>query len=214
MTGFKGARKKKYRTNSRDAYGTPRWATEEIIRAIDHSGEIRDPCCGAGSICNTLSRYPERFTVSGSDLRTEGIWPKGKPGIDYLEDDTINDVILTNPPYHLTLMFFLHAWQHTRKRITFLVPMGWLNSMDRNPVFHDYPPEIIAIHSRRPQMWEEGMFPYKLKGGGVIDFCWVSWNILKPTKYGNTRTIWLGSEIYNKIGSHTPDIPNPRWRLK
>ena len=76
-----------------------------------------------------------------------------------------------------------------------LVPNKWLSSQVRYHLFaEDHPPQAILHLTQRPSMPPGDMIEAmgeRAYRGGMIDYCWIVWNVREATLPGETRTIWL-----------------------
>ena len=107
--------------------------------------------------------------------------------------------IVCNPPYSykkgILEAFVRHALKLATGRVCMVVPNKWLSSQSRYRLFmQDHPPAMVLHLTQRPSMPPGDRI--KLMGnrafrGGMIDYCWIVWDVRHPTAPGDTRTIWL-----------------------
>ena len=176
---------------------------------------IWDPCAGSG---NTLAYFAEHgFTCFASDVVDNFDWAKfDAPHVvrpvwfsaDFLEQTSAPAPcdIVCNPPYSyrkgIAEAFVRHALTLATRRVCMLLPGKWLApGVDKKRwsnrsrlLREEAPPEMVLHFSTRPSMPPGDCI--ELMGnrafrGGVIDYCWIVWNVQEPTAPGETRTIWL-----------------------
>lgn len=195
-----------------DWYVDEFWCAEQLALCLDdfaneraHDLDIWDPCCGMG---NTLLAAHDRGLVTyGSDL-VENVaysnFGSGAPMIftpgDFLETTAAPAPcsMIFNPPYSyrkgIAEKFVRHALMLTSRRVCILVPLKWLGTQQRYALFTDHPPQAILPLAQRASMPPGDLINAMGKRafrGGMIDYCWIVWDVKRPTKPGQTRTIWL-----------------------
>lgn len=194
-----------------DWYVDEPWCAEQLALAIDLDIERRwglavwDPCCGMG---NTLLAAHDRGLVTyGSDL-VENVayanFGSGPPMIfapgNFLEatEAPAPCSIICNPPYSyvpgIAEAFARHALTLSSRRVAILMPSKWLASQARYQLFTDHPPQAVLHLCQRPSMPPGDMIAAMGKrafSGGMTDYCWIVWDVWRPTAPGQTRTIWL-----------------------
>lgn len=180
--------------------------------------EIWDPAAGTG---NTVQAFwEEGFRCRLSDVVQNvdwsqfdmSEWPDGWQGIrpnffsaDFLEVEAAPApcTIVCNPPYSyrkvqgisILELFVRQALKLATGRVCMLVPNKWLASQVRYRLFmHDAPPVMVLHLTQRPSMPPGDRI--QLMGnrafrGGMIDYCWIVWDVQNPTAPGQTRTAWL-----------------------
>lgn len=202
-----------------DWYVDPTWCAMQLGRALDDFAmefeeglSIWDPSCGMG---NTLS-YADSCGLSciGSDvvetfrpdqfdrpaLNDIASLPPFWFSIDFLEcsESPAPCSIVCNPPYSykkgIAEAFARHALKLTSRRVCLLLPNKWLSSQRRYHLFQEYPPQAILHLTQRPSMPPGDRIAAmgnRAFRGGMIDYCWIIWDVKRPTKADETRTIWL-----------------------
>lgn len=135
----------------RDAYFTPDWATEELVKAYPGLGGaiLLDPCCGDGRMLRKLG--PRFQYAMGSDLAP--LDPD-----HYMLDATRPDVyqttrpcaIVTNPPFNLCGEI---AWQcvrpdHAVRFVALLLRCTFLEPCEGRQWLTRFPPRAILSMSR------------------------------------------------------------------
>jgi hypothetical protein len=94
----------------RDAYPTPTWCTEAIVRQIVWGPEpwVFEPCAGDGSISEVLRSMHLSEQLSENDID----WDEGYDFLDYGDvGSTRFDFIITNPPFSLAQEFVTSRWR-------------------------------------------------------------------------------------------------------
>ena len=106
--------------------------------------------------------------------------------------------IICNPPYSyikgIAEAFARHALKLSSRRVAILMPGKWLASQARYQLFTDHPPQAVLHLCQRPSMPPGDRIAAMGKrafGGGMVDYCWIVWDVKRPTAPGQTRTIWL-----------------------
>jgi hypothetical protein len=136
----------KYARIDREAYFTPPWCTEALVRALGGSNgifsrKIWEPACGDGNISKVLK-------AAGYDVySTDIVEHKEKYAdkiIDFLEESwyDIDYDIITNPPYNVSLRFLKNALKITEKNkrvVAFLLRNEWDCAATRTWLFQDNP---------------------------------------------------------------------------
>lgn len=195
-----------------DWYVDEFWCADQLALALDDfaiEGEeglsIWDPCCGMG---NTLLAAHDRGIVCyGSDLVENVVYRNFggfapmmfTPG-DFLETAAAPAPcsMIFNPPYSykkgILEAFVRRALSLTSRRVCILVPSKWLAAQARYQLFTDHPPQAVLHLCQRPSMPPGDRIAALGKRafrGGMIDYCWIVWDVTRPTAPGQTRTLWL-----------------------
>lgn len=199
-----------------DWYVDPDWCAHQLVRHLANFRHekvngiaVWDPCAGRG---NTLA-YPAEYgaTCFASDLVDNFDWEQfDAPHVirpewfsaDFLEQTAPpaeRCSIVMNPPYSyqkgIAEAFVRHALALATERVYALVPNKWLSSQARFALFEiDHPPAQVLHLTQRPSMPPGDRI--ELMGtrafrGGMIDYCWIVWDLQFPTPRGETRVRWL-----------------------
>lgn len=118
--------------------------------------------------------------------------------------------IVCNPPYSyrkgggdyarmlISEAFARHALKLVAecggRRVCLLLPTKWLSSQARYRLFTEHPPRAVLHLTQRPSMppgdriSAMGNRAFK---GGMVDYCWIVWDLQHPTAVGETHTVWL-----------------------
>lgn len=107
--------------------------------------------------------------------------------------------IVCNPPYSykkgILEAFARHALKLATSRVCLLVPNKWLSSQSRHRLFMiDHPPTLVLHLTQRPSMPPGdriALMGNRAFRGGMIDYCWVVWDVTYPTPAGETKVRWL-----------------------
>lgn len=177
---------------------------------------IWDPSCGFGNTVQSLfgafpiylSDVVNNVDFSHFDWEREGCARPEFFHADFVEarEAPARCTIICNPPYSykkgILEAFVRNALKLASGRVCMVVPNKWLASQVRYSLFaKDAPPAFILHLTQRPSMPPGDMIAAmgsKAFRGGMIDYCWVVWDVRAPTAPGETRTIWLpplGSDL-------------------
>lgn len=129
-------------------------------------------CCGNGALSEVLKEYG--YDVISTDLIDRGY---GTGGVDFfLQNETINHDILTNPPYKQGLEAVKHALEiqsKGNKTIMFL-KLQFLEGQKRyEELFKDNPPKEIYVHVKRQLCYRNGDTTNKISS--AVCYCWFVW---------------------------------------
>lgn len=200
-----------------DWYVDEIWCARQLAQALggfsrerEQDLDVWDPCCGMG---NTLvAAWEHGLRCWGSDVVDNFDWSSFESeGEDrYQPFATAGDfialskapapcTIVCNPPYSyikgIAEAFARHALDLASGRVCMLLPNKWLSSQARYGLFmHDHPPQAVLHLTQRPSMPPGDRIALMGKrafNGGMVDYCWIVWDVQRPTRPGETRTIWL-----------------------
>ncbi len=162
----------------RDYYSTPPTAVEWLLKYETFNKNIWEPCCGEGSICETLKN--KGFTVKSSDIFDYGY--EGTIIQDFTTvTEKFNGDIITNPPYNQIIPFVLNAWNLCENKFAMLFKINVLESIQRHKhIFCKIPPSKVYIFTKRISCFRNGVIDNK---GSAVCYCWVVWeknNIYEP----------------------------------
>lgn len=198
-----------------DWYVEPEWAVVQLLFALGKfvqekgAGEaIWDPSCGRGSIPIVFDAWghPVHFSDVVENVDWDGFYdPENAPraffSADFLETQEAPGPcsIVCNPPYSyrkgIAEAFVRHALKLSSRRVCVLLPSKWLASQVRYELFAvDHPPQAVLHFTTRPSMPPGDrihLMGSRAFRGGMVDYCWIVWNVREPTAPGATRTVWL-----------------------
>jgi len=130
--------------NERDFYPTPITAFTPLFPYIPKYRTIWEPAKGDGRLVFELRR--NGFFAYGNDLNA---------GYDFLKDDSIREVIITNPPFSLGLEFAQNAVRLS-STVFMLLPLNFLGSLKRREWFVKNEPSALFVLSKRPSFLPNG----------------------------------------------------------
>jgi hypothetical protein len=201
-----------------DWYVEPEWAVEQLLRALGGfhdeivAGEaIWDPACGRGTIPMLFEAFGHKVHLS--DVVESVDWqdwdaictpdpaPRAFFSADFLELEAAPAPcsIVCNPPYSyrkgIAEAFVRQALKLTSRRVCMLLPSKWLASQARYRLFAvDHPPQAVLHFTSRPSMPPGDrihLMGARAFRGGMVDYCWIVWDVTRPTAPEQTRTVWL-----------------------
>lgn len=198
-----------------DWYVEPQWVTEQLIRAIGFREELTrgeaiwDPCCGLGNIPSAFEGWGFGGRLYLSDI-VRNVDPANflEPfkffAADFLEVERAPATcsIVMNSPYSyrkvqgvlISELFARHALKLSHRRVCMLVPSKWLASQSRYRLFTEHPPFAVLHLCQRPSMPPGDRIAAmgdRAFRGGMVDYCWIVWDVTRPTRRNETRTVWL-----------------------
>lgn len=95
-----------------DFYPTPAWCTRRILEALPSVTAKRavwlEPCVGDGAIAEVARAMTVDCYFEAGDIRTDGVWPMGRPGIPFDAWTGHHDIVITNPPFSLAVPLIDH----------------------------------------------------------------------------------------------------------
>lgn len=199
-----------------DWYVDEVWCARQLAEALGRYARekaqglaIWDPCCGSGRTMD--SAYGELLPVYLSDVVENVDWdafpferPYIKPTFFHADLRDVEQApapcsIIFNPPYSyekgILEACVRKALELASLRVCALVPNKWLSSQVRYRLFaEDHPPQAILHLTQRPSMPPGDRIAAmgsRAFRGGMVDYCWIVWDVQQPTAPDQTRTIWL-----------------------
>lgn len=79
---------------------TPQWLADMLVKRLNPSGRMLEPCSGQGSFVNAMRPYGQ---VSSCDIS------KDHPGFEWWTERV--DWIVTNPPWSQFRLFLVHSME-------------------------------------------------------------------------------------------------------
>lgn len=173
-----------------DFYGTPRWATEAILKRLLErgleQGTVLEPGCGTGAIIRSLvemgwnphkilgieldaeradkaygfGRIEQKDFLAQGGYSTSGIVPGSK-----------YDLVIGNPPYSLALPFVQKSLALTDHCVVMLLRLGWAEAKCR-AAFHKNYPGHLHVLTKRPSF---GLNKHGKKGTDATAYAWWQW---------------------------------------
>lgn len=138
-----------------DFYSTPEPAFKPLIPHLKGGVEFWEPACGDRRLINWLNEAGH--TADGNDLAN---------GYDFLKDNTVRGVIITNPPFSLALEFCEHARRHAPE-VLMLLRLNFLGSQKRHDWWKRNEPNALFVLSDRPD--------FTGGGGDSCEYAWFAW---------------------------------------
>lgn len=158
-----------YARVSGDAYFTPAWCVEELLRDFKPRGVVWEPACGDGAIVRVLEARDLPYVAS--DLNDHGC---GYDRADFFsESPLIFNAIITNPPYELAEKFVRRALDLTRKggKVAMLLRNEWDCAKSRMDLFgHPFAKKLVL--TKRPRWFAEK------RASPRHNFSWFIWDWL------------------------------------
>jgi hypothetical protein len=155
-------------------YVEPDWCSKRLFDVEKFEGEVWDPCCGFGRVCE--SARAAGYPVEYSDIVDRGYRPDSRDRIvdffDCVDGDCAN--IVCNPPFDIFKDFALHALNIAKGKVA----MIWLvRTLPAARWLQDTPLARIYFLTPRPSMPPGHTITAGEKpGGGKQDFCWLVWD--------------------------------------
>lgn len=149
-----------------DLYATSPEAVEALLKREKFHNTILEPCCGLGHISKVLELH--KYNVISTDKNFYGY---GNEGIDFLTDDAffadLKDKvdIITNPPYHLSVLMVEKALSIAKFKVCMLFPFWYLIK------FYWHPPRRVYLFTRKIDIAKDGDFT-TYKGKNMKDYAW------------------------------------------
>lgn len=161
---------------SLEAFETPVWAAESILRSELLTHKVLDPCCGRGVL--TKAAQDAGYAVQASDVYDWGFEEAVVP-VDFLsyEEDLSDTTVFMNPPFSKAVEFVNHARALGARKILAFQRLSWLESGSRQAFWNEYPPVRIYVCGNRATCWrmdlllkEETTF-----SGSMLAHAWFVW---------------------------------------
>jgi len=162
-----------------DFYATPSDATEALLKVESFDGSIWECCCGQGHIAKVLIK--NGYSVEATDLIDRGY---GVTGIDFLMEFRQRENIVTNPPYKNSIQFLEQAVKLSKKKFAAILPLRYLEGVERCEFFEKTPPIRVWVFKRRVAMLKDGHETQK----GLIGFAWF---VFESGHTGKTQIGWI-----------------------
>ena len=176
-----------------DAYMTPEWAVQSLLRECElPGGPWFDPCAGDGAIIRAVRAMRPDLNFLAADIRPE-CYPALRalcgPGdavtTDFLEWEPLYvfgrrpRVIITNPPYSLALEFIKASLGYGAV-VAMLLRLPFLASQKRAPFFRDNCPDVYVL-PKRPSFLPDGKTD-------ATDYAWFVWDTV-PKRSGRVQVL-------------------------
>lgn len=159
-----------------EAFETPQWAIDEILKREILTQHVIDPCCGRGVMA--AAAIESGYTVWSSDIHDWG-YPCLKA--DFLGDgwrspcDLSVDIDLTyfmNPPFSKAEDFVLRAIEFGARKIVCFQRFAWWESNRREKFWDAHPPNRIYVCGSRASCWRYDIPKEDQKSGTTTAHAW------------------------------------------
>lgn len=150
-----------------DFYPTPPECTKALMDFLQIPKELTvwEPACGDGDMSKIIEHYGH--SVFSTDLREDTY---GIGGIDFLTYEYSADVIITNPPFKLSVEFIYASMQKSDKLFALLLKSQYWHAKSRTSLFNMLPPSYVL-----PLNWRPDFTRGERGGSPTMDVMWVVW---------------------------------------
>lgn len=155
-----------YERRIADAYWTPAWCVDVLLRHMTPRGHVWEPACGIGNICEALVACGHRATAT--DLND---WGYGTPGRDFFTTEHLASAIITNPPYDISDKFVARAidlMQPVGGQVAMLLRNEWDSAASRAKLLHRLSLKLVLM--KRPKWSEDD------RASPRHNFAWFIWD--------------------------------------
>lgn len=166
-----------------DFYKTPKWVTKILCENETFDGNIWEPACGDGAICEALidNGY---LNISASDIKDYG-YASASFNKDFLKETKKAVNIITNPPFtkNMPVKFMYKCEELATKKYVLLLPIRYMCGAYRVKFYSRVraPKKIIPI-SRK----------IDFGGGAWYEFAWFIWD---KDYNGQTQIVWKEIDV-------------------
>lgn len=165
-----------------EAYETPRWAADAILRAEILTQRVFDPCAGKGVLVYA-ARDAGYTWVKGIDKYYWGVdeFDEADFLVDNIPYQLIEDAtVLMNPPFSLAEQFVLRAMELNARKIVCFQRFAWWESAGRREFWDINPPNRVYICGNRASCWRFDIPENKRKSGTATAHAWYIWERDQP----------------------------------
>jgi hypothetical protein len=153
-----------YERVENDAYYTPAWCTEALLRNVEFIGKIWEPAAGTLAMVNVLST---KYDVLATDIAYEDSYDFLSPGMC----DAFYDNIVTNPPYSLATQFIERALFYSQRKVAMLLRNEFDCAKSRQHLFGNCPQFAMKlVLTKRPKWFDDD------KASPRHNFSWFIWD--------------------------------------
>ena len=161
--------------NVLDQYETPWSAVEPIIPHLPRAKTILDPCCGTGAMIHGAGVVINAVHIHGIEIDDTRPFvhfnPRRLTNADALTVAWPEvDLILTNPPFGLSMEFVLRALKEHELHdttVVMLLRLAFLASITRTAFHAKYPSDVFVL-AKRPSFTSDGK-------SDSADYAWFMW---------------------------------------
>jgi hypothetical protein len=162
-----------YERRDADAYWTPEWCVDVLLRHFEPFGSIWEPACGIGNICRAIERNGYQVAAA-TDLHD---WGYGESGVDFLKQTRQRGfAIVTNPPYHISDEFVTKScnlMEDMGGQVAMLLRNEWDCAASRSKILQRLSLKLV-LH-KRPKWSDDD------RASPRHNFAWFVWNFYSPT---------------------------------
>ena len=164
-----------------DFYRTPKWCVDGVYKSLDLPKPTLDPCCGDGALLKSSTH------IRGVEIQNHLALEAMRRGYNVqmgnsLERSWENEHIIMNPPFKDAMGWVEKSVTEALSTLV-LLRLGFLASKKRKPFFDRYPPQYMAVLSKRPS--------FTAKGTDSADYCWLFWDRKLINLKRDTQIVWI-----------------------
>lgn len=165
-----------------DFYATPAWCVKAVLPHLQFTArKVIDPCCGDGAILRVLrDELSARTELRGIELDEGRAIACQEAGFRVDCGDALAwnwlepDLVITNPPFSLSMEFVLESFKQASRGATvaMLMRLPWLSSLKRAKWLRRHTPSVFVL-PKRPS--------FTGKGTDATDYAWMVWSRVNGT---------------------------------
>lgn len=155
-----------------EAFETPRWALEALLKVEILSRRVFDPCAGTGIIADVVHEAGYQvFAIDIEDwskiLPTHQIHWWGVLQKNFLTDhfDLTGDTVVMNPPFSLACEFVNRAFELGARKVGSSQRQAWRESKGRRDWWEKNRPSRVWVCGERASCWRFDMIDCRHEGG-------------------------------------------------
>lgn len=164
-----------------DFYPTPGWATRELLKRVDISGWVLEPCVGDEDIAHALRESEGVLGVVTNDLdrrhdamthadATDAAWWKSLAPVHW---------VVTNPAFTVADQILPLAYKHAEVGVAMLLRLTYMEPCEgRAAWLAEYPPSGLIVLPR-----------ISFTGDGNTDSVTCAWMVWEHGSYGQSIEI-------------------------
>ena len=175
-----------------EAFETPSWAVDAILKVELLTHYVVDPCAGRGVLGDAAD-------AAGYEVIARDKYDWGAPGVmvgDFFTTTADhgwvrNNTVLMNPPFSLAEQFVEKCFELGARKIICFQRFAWWESAGRRDFWEKHPPNRIYICGNRASCWRFDIPEDKRRNGTTTAHAWFVWSRGHPagTTIGH---IWKG----------------------
>lgn len=156
-----------------DFYPTAQALTEELLKIVDITGQVLEPCAGDGAIAEMFTGYIANEPYPAPDFHPDYLLDATLPeSWAQFDADGGCDWVVTNPPFNKASAILPLAFQHARIGVAFLLRLSYLEPCDdRADWLQQYSDSLVQLmpFSPRPR------FRADTNGSDSVTCAWFVW---------------------------------------